>query len=145
MLKWKKLFCWLSKYILEKNKMSKSNLMTKKYVKWTMDFLWWSLLSWLRSLKIYQKINKTKTAMLVNFFELLSAFLLNFFLCLDRWHGDVSPHLAQPCYVAPGRALDLGLYPDLSRVLVCYLLRIPTIPVNSTYNIRHFREARKQK
>ena len=27
-------------------------------------------------------------------------------------HGDVPPHLAQPCYVALGRALIWGLYPD---------------------------------
>ena len=36
-------------------------------------------------------------------------FLRNFFLCQDRWHGDVPPHLAQPCYVALGQALDWGL------------------------------------
>ena len=41
-----------------------------------------------------------------NFF---SAFLWNFFLCQNRWHGDVPPHLAQPCYVALGWALDSGL------------------------------------
>ena len=43
-----------------------------------------------------------------------SAFLQNFFLCQDRLSGDVPPHLAQPCYVALGWALILGLYPDLS-------------------------------
>ena len=41
-----------------------------------------------------------------NFF--LSAFLLNFFLCQDCWHGDVPPHLVQPFYVALGQALDSG-------------------------------------
>ena len=39
----------------------------------------------------------------------LSTFLRNFFLCQDHWHGDVPPHLAQPLYVALGRALDSGL------------------------------------
>ena len=37
---------------------------------------------------------------------LLSAFPQNFLLC---WRGHVPPHLAHPCYVALGRALDLGL------------------------------------
>ena len=48
-------------------------------------------------------------------FFLLSAFLRNFFLCQDCWHGDLPPHLAQPCYVAQGRAPPLirGLYPDM--------------------------------
>ena len=33
------------------------------------------------------------------------------FLC---WHGDVQPpHLVQPCYIALGRALNWGLYPDI--------------------------------
>ena len=41
----------------------------------------------------------------------LSAFLRYFFLCQDRWHGDVPPYLAPPCYVALGRALDSGLTP----------------------------------
>ena len=27
----------------------------------------------------------------------------------NHWHGDVPKHLAQPWYVALGRALDLGL------------------------------------
>ena len=40
----------------------------------------------------------------------LSAFLPNFFLCQDGLSGDVPPHLAQPCYVALGRALIWGLY-----------------------------------
>ena len=39
-----------------------------------------------------------------------SAFLWNFFLCQDRLSSDVPPHLAQPCYVALGRALIWGLY-----------------------------------
>ena len=39
----------------------------------------------------------------------LSAFFWNFLLCQDHWHGDVPPLLVQPCYVALGRALDLGL------------------------------------
>ena len=42
----------------------------------------------------------------------LSPFLQNFFLCYDSWHGDVPPHLAQPCNVALGRTLIWGLYPD---------------------------------
>ena len=32
------------------------------------------------------------------------------------WHGDVPPHLAQPCYVALGRALDLGLIRGLHTI-----------------------------
>ena len=40
---------------------------------------------------------------------LLYAFLRNSFLCQDRCYGDVPPHLAQPCCVALGRALDWGL------------------------------------
>ena len=40
---------------------------------------------------------------------LLSAFFRNFFLCQDHWHGNVSPHLGQPCYVALGWTLDSGL------------------------------------
>ena len=43
----------------------------------------------------------------ITFFS--SAFLWNFFLCLS---DDVPPHLVQPCYVALGRALIWGLYPD---------------------------------
>ena len=38
------------------------------------------------------------------YFILLSAFLRNFFLCLDRWHGDVPPHFAKPCCVTLGQA-----------------------------------------
>ena len=41
-----------------------------------------------------------------------SAFLRNFFLCQDRLSSDVPPHLAQPCYVALGRALIRGMCPD---------------------------------
>ena len=33
-----------------------------------------------------------------NFF-LLYAFLRNFFLCQDLWHGDVPPHHSAPCYL----------------------------------------------
>ena len=40
---------------------------------------------------------------------LLSAFFWKFFLCQDHWHGNVSPHLAQPCYVALRWTLDSGL------------------------------------
>ena len=39
----------------------------------------------------------------------LSAFLRNFILCKEGWHGNVPSHLVQPCCVALGRALDLGL------------------------------------
>ena len=44
---------------------------------------------------------------------LLSAFIRNFFLCLDCWHSDVpphfvQPHFVQPCYVALGQALIWG-------------------------------------
>ena len=42
-------------------------------------------------------------------FFLLSAFLRHFFLCRDRLSGDVPAHLAQPCCVALGWVLDLGL------------------------------------
>ena len=31
-------------------------------------------------------------------------------LATDHWHGDVSPHLAQPCYEVLGQALIWGLY-----------------------------------
>ena len=34
----------------------------------------------------------------------LSVFLQNFFLCQDCLSRDVPSHLAQPCYVALGRA-----------------------------------------
>ena len=44
----------------------------------------------------------------------LSAFLRNFFLCQDFWHSAVPPHLVQPCYVALGQALDLGLTSTMS-------------------------------
>ena len=37
----------------------------------------------------------------------MSAFF--FFLCQDHWHSNVSPHLAQPGYVALGWTLDSGL------------------------------------
>ena len=49
-----------------------------------------------------------KGGCLGRFFK-LSALLWNFFLCQDRWHGDMPPHLAQPCLVALGRAPDSGL------------------------------------
>ena len=39
----------------------------------------------------------------------VSNFLQNFFLRQDRLNGDVPPHLAQPCCVALGQALDSGL------------------------------------
>ena len=42
----------------------------------------------------------------------LSTLLQNFFLCQDRQSSVVPPHLAQPCYVALGRALIWGLNPD---------------------------------
>ena len=48
-------------------------------------------------------------AMEISEFSFLSAFLQNFFLCPGRGHSDVPPHLAQPCYVVLGRALDWGL------------------------------------
>ena len=69
-----------------------------------------TVLLW-NSLKIIQPFtsnsNITGLKVLVFF---LSAFLRNFFLCQDCWHGDVCPHLAQPCYVALGWALDSGAY-----------------------------------
>ena len=49
---------------------------------------------------------------------LLFAFLQNFFLRQDRLSGDVPPHLAQPCYVALGRALIWGLYPDYYFIVI---------------------------
>ena len=59
---------------------------------------------------------------------LLSAFLWNFFLCQDHWHGDVPPHLAQPCCVALGWALIRGLCPDLCEGSVSpTLLRVRTL------------------
>ena len=48
---------------------------------------------------------------ILSHFLLLSAFLRNFFLRQDRLSGDVpppTPHLAQPFYVALGRALIWG-------------------------------------
>ena len=45
---------------------------------------------------------KTFYSFLQVFIYLLSPFLPNFFLCQDRCHGDVPPHLVQPCYVALG-------------------------------------------
>ena len=39
----------------------------------------------------------------------LTAFLWNFFLWRDGWHGGVPPHLVQPCCVALRQALDSGL------------------------------------
>ena len=39
------------------------------------------------------------------------------FLRQDGLSGDVPPHLTQPCYVALGRALILGLYHPVP----CYL------------------------
>ena len=50
-----------------------------------------------------------ETFEILMYFVLLSAFLQNLFLCQDRWHGDVPPHLAQPYSVALGRLLIQGL------------------------------------
>ena len=46
--------------------------------------------------------------------SVFSAFLRNFFLCQDHWHGDVPLHLAQPSCVALCRALDSGLIKNSS-------------------------------
>ena len=58
----------------------------------------------------------------------LSAFLQNIYLFLDHWHGDVSPHLAQPCCVALGQALDSGL---ICRIHMLKNLRSPPMVVNN--------------
>ena len=50
----------------------------------------------------------------------LSPFLLNFFLGQDRGHGDVPPHLVQPCSVA------LYVTKEYSSMLCFFLLR-PTV------------------
>ena len=60
---------------------------------------------------------------------LLSAFLRNFFLCQDRLSNDVPPHLAQPCYVALGLALDLR-YRNARPNMVNYYLCVPFVCVN---------------
>ena len=78
---------------------------------------------------------------------LLSPFLRNFFLCWDHWHGDVPPHLAQPCFVALGRALIWGIYGQsviLHTVPLNYVIIIinktlcistkTSMPTNSSYS-----------
>ena len=55
--------------------------------------------------KFFQPVNNVRGI----FF---SAFLRNFFLRQDRLSGNVPPHLVQPCYLALGRALIWGLYPN---------------------------------
>ena len=55
------------------------------------------------------KLNLPYCSRFLFFIFLLSAFLLNFFLCKDHWNGNVPRNLAQPCYVALGQALIWGL------------------------------------
>ena len=50
----------------------------------------------------------------------LSFVLRNFFLRQDCLSDDVPPRLAQPFYVALGRALIWGLYPDWFEGFVKY-------------------------
>ena len=55
---------------------------------------------------------------------LLSTFLWHFFLCKIRWHGDVPPHLGQPCCKALEGLLIWGLYPDMRYELRAYTHKI---------------------
>ena len=81
------------------------------------------------------------------FIFLLSAFLWHFFLCQDRWHGDVPPHLAQPCCLDLVWAVDLGLisrhelraYICIELTKMCFLVtseNIPMIPRSSITRMR---------
>ena len=45
------------------------------------------------------------------------AFLRDFVLRQERLSSDLPPHLVHPCYVALGRPLIWGLYPDWLRPL----------------------------
>ena len=59
----------------------------------------------------------------------LSLFLQIIFLCQDCLSNDVPPHLAQPCYVALGLALDLR-YRNARPNMVNYYLCVPFVCVN---------------
>ena len=55
---------------------------------------------------MYNQILTLQAFLFNNIFNfLLATFLWYFFLCQDRCHGDVPPHLAQSCYVALERDL----------------------------------------
>ena len=53
---------------------------------------------------LFRRIGPMLTNFTIRFLTefFLSAFVRNFFLCQDRVHGDVPPHLAQSCYLALG-------------------------------------------
>ena len=53
------------------------------------------------------------------------------FLCQDFWHGDVTPHLAQPCNLA----LRLALYSGLMQLLFFDNFKMKTYPVLLSWNI----------
>ena len=79
----------------------------------------WKFLKKLKDLENFQPTNSKKKSQNISVVQgqifnrkvsfFLSAFLWNFFLRLDCLSGDVPPQLAQPCYVALGRALFLIL------------------------------------
>ena len=61
----------------------------------------------------------------------------NFFLHQGRLSSDVPPHLAQPCYVALGRALIWGLYPIKYKIQ--YNTNWTSIKPGEVYIISHSR------